>query len=233
MAGFTWLDLMAFGFFFAAWLGYHLAVEKGPHAARSLNALMNERRRLWVRQAMQRDNRIIDTQVMTGLLNGTGFFASTALLAVGGSLALLQSTDAVLKVFEDLPIAMPTTRAAWEMKVIGLAVIFSYGFFKFAWSYRLFNYCMILLGAIPQVHKSGLMTDEAASRLAADECAEMNIVAGRHFNRGQRAFFFGLAYLGWFLGPYVLIGFTAAVLAVMWNRQFHSDSIRALKVPAP
>ena len=25
--------------------------------------------------------------------------------------------------------------------------------------------------------------------------------AGRHFNRGQRAFFFALGYLGWFVSP--------------------------------
>ena len=28
--------------------------------------------------------------------------------------------------------------------------------------------------------------------------------AGRHFNRGQRAFFFALGYLGWFVSPWVL-----------------------------
>ena len=27
--------------------------------------------------------------------------------------------------------------------------------------------------------------------------------AGRHFNRGQRAFFFALGYLGWFVSPWV------------------------------
>jgi uncharacterized membrane protein len=27
--------------------------------------------------------------------------------------------------------------------------------------------------------------------------------AGRHFNRGQRAFFFALGYLAWFAGPLV------------------------------
>jgi uncharacterized membrane protein len=216
--------LAAFCFFIAAWLGYHYMVEKGPHAASSLNAMMNLRRHRWVSEAMSRDNRIIDTQVMTGLLNGTAFFASTSLLAVGGSLALLQSTEKVLQVFADLPIATVTTRGVWEMKVIGLAIIFAYGFFKFAWSYRLFNYGMILLGALPRARDAA---DPLAIRATA-ECAEMNVVAGKHFNRGQRAFFFGLGYLGWFLGPWVLIGFTAGVLVVMWNRQFHSDSFRAL-----
>ena len=36
--------------------------------------------------------------------------------------------------------------------------------------------------------------------------------AGRHFNRGQRAFFFALGYLGWFIGPGVFMVTTALVL---------------------
>ena len=53
-------------------------------------------------------------------------------------------------------------------------------------------------------------------------------VAGRHFNRGQRAFFFALGYLGWFLGPWPLIVVTTAVVIVMWRRQFASDSLHAV-----
>ena len=52
--------------------------------------------------------------------------------------------------------------------------------------------------------------------------------AGRHFNRGQRAFFFALGYLGWFVGPIVFMVTTAAVVVVMWRRQFASDSLRAV-----
>ena len=52
--------------------------------------------------------------------------------------------------------------------------------------------------------------------------------AGRHFNRGQRAFFFALGYLGWFLGPLPLIATTAGILVVMWRRQFVSESRRAV-----
>ena len=52
--------------------------------------------------------------------------------------------------------------------------------------------------------------------------------AGRHFNRGQRALFFALGYLGWFAGPYALMVATVATVAVMWRRQFASESRRAL-----
>ncbi len=224
MAGFGTLDLIAIAFFAAAWIGYLLAVEVGPHAKRSLNTLMNERRERWIMESVKRENRIIDTQVMNGLQNGTAFFASTSLIAIGGSLTLLQSADRVVQIFADLPFATPTTRAAWEIKVIGLAVIFAYAFFKFGWSYRLFNYCAILIGAIPPHTEA----DKPETLAAAREAVKMNIVAGLHFNRGQRAFFFALAYLGWFISPWLFLIATAAVLTVMWRRQFVSDSAAAV-----
>jgi uncharacterized membrane protein len=52
--------------------------------------------------------------------------------------------------------------------------------------------------------------------------------AGRHFNRGQRAFFFALGYLGWFVSPWVLFVTTALVVIVTWRRQFASDAWRAM-----
>jgi uncharacterized membrane protein len=52
--------------------------------------------------------------------------------------------------------------------------------------------------------------------------------AGRHFNHGQRAIFFALGYLGWFVSPYVLMATTAAVVFVIWWRQFGSDARRAM-----
>lgn len=225
MAGFATLDTIALAFFLVAWFSYHFVVELGPHSGKSLNMLMNLRRARWIREAMERDNRIVDTQVMGGLQNGTAFFASTSLIAIGGSLTLLQSTDRVVAVFADLPFATTTSTAAWEIKVIGLAAIFGYAFFKFAWSYRLFNYCLILVGALPSPRQC---TPEEVEQ-AVHETTQMNIAAGRHFNRGQRAYFFALAYLGWFLGPVAFITFTAAVLTAMWRRQFASDATRVFE----
>ena len=37
--------------------------------------------------------RIVDSQIMASLQNGTAFFASTSLIAIGGTLTLLRSTD--------------------------------------------------------------------------------------------------------------------------------------------
>ncbi len=112
---------------------------------------------------------------------------------------------------------------AWEVKVSGLVIIFVYAFFKFAWSYRLFNYMAIIVGAVPVLKESSREEGLAVARHAA----AMNAVAGKHFNRGQRAFFFSLAYLGWFVSAYIFMGATAGVLFVMWRRQFVSDARHA------
>lgn len=225
MAVFSALDLAALAFFLVAWLAYGLVVERTALGARSLNRAMDAYRRQWMEVLASRDNRIIDANINASLQNGTAFFASTSLLAIGGALTLLRSTDDALHLLGELPFATVTSRVAWEAKVVGLAIVFVYAFFKFAWAYRLFNYGAILIGAVPATKFAGQAEPIAVARLAA----EMNIVAGKHFNRGQRAFFFALAYLGWFLGPYVLFAATAAVLVVTSRRQFASDARAAIR----
>ncbi|HEV2603153.1 MAG TPA: DUF599 family protein [Microvirga sp.] len=224
MTGFTIVDYLGLAFFALAWMAYWAAVELTPAGRRGLNPLMNEYRHRWMEQLVVRENRIVDTTILASLQNGTAFFASTSLIAVGGVLALFQSTDTVVGLFAELPLGLATTRVAWEVKVMGLAVVFVYAFFKFAWSYRLFNYVAILVGSVPVLRDDN--HDEALA--AARRAAAMSVVAGKHFNRGQRAFFFALAYLGWFVSAYVFIAATAAVLYVMWKRQFASDAREAL-----
>jgi uncharacterized membrane protein len=121
-------------------------------------------------------------------------------------------------VLSKLPIDISPTPALWEIKCIGLILIFVYTFFKFAWAYRLFNYVCILLGAMPPSGERD--TEEAEAHVICT--TRMFESGGRHFNRGQRAFFFGLGYLGWFVSPWVLFVTTALVVVVIWRRQFAS-----------
>jgi uncharacterized membrane protein len=221
---FTTLDLIALGWFVLAWTAYAVLVEYLPQKRPSLNATMNSFREIWMRRMLDREMRMVDMQVMAALQNGTAFFASTSLFAIGGALTVLRSTDDVLNVVATLPVGISTSRMLWEMKSIGLAVIFVYAFFKFAWSYRLFNYVSILLGAMPPEREK----DTPAAEAHVLRTARLFDAAGRHFNHGQRAFFFALGYLGWFVSPYVFILSTSAVVFVMWWRQFRSDARRAM-----
>ena len=218
------IDLLALACFIGAWIGYAIAVEWTEHGRHTLNSHMDRYREVWMRRMLHRDMRMVDMQIMASLQNGTAFFASTSLIAIGGALTLLRSTDEVLSVMQSLPVGIETGRSQWEAKTIGLVIILAYAFFKFAWSYRLYNYVAILLGAMP--FSADKETPEAEAHVR--RTARLFRSAGRHFNRGQRAFFLALGYLGWYAGPYVLIGATAAVIIVLWRRQFASDSRRAV-----
>jgi uncharacterized membrane protein len=222
------LDLAALAFFIVAWTCYAIAVEWGDQRHGGLNARMHRYREVWMRRALAREVRMVDMQIMGALQNGTAFFASTTLLAVGGALTLLRATGEILAVMADLPFGIVTTPGQWELKTMGLIVVFIYAFFKFAWAYRLYNYVSIMLGAMPFAADKD--TPEAEAHVM--RTTRLFQAAGTNFNRGQRAFFFALGYLGWFAGPLELMASTAAVVVVMWRRQFVSPAQRALMFPA-
>ncbi len=218
------VDILAVAFFIIEWLVYAVTLEHTAYGRDSLSARMNVYREVWVRRMLDREARMVDMQVMASLQNGTAFFASTSLIAIGGALALLRSTSDAMAVLGKLPVNLSPSPALWEMKCLGLVLIFVYAFFKFAWSYRLFNYVAILFGATPPA--SDRDTPEAQEHVI--RTARLFEAAGRHFNRGQRAFFFALGYLGWFVSPWVLLVTTAAVVIVTWRRQFASNAWRAM-----
>jgi hypothetical protein len=147
MLSFTLPDLLAIAWFLGAWIAYSIVIEKTAKGRSGLNALMNHYRDEWMEQLLAREMRMVDAQVTAALQNGTAFFASTSLIAIGGTLTLLRSTDEILTMVSVLPFGATSSRVMWEMKMMGLAVIFVYAFFKFAWSYRLFNYFAIMVGA--------------------------------------------------------------------------------------
>ena len=210
MSSFTLADLLAFAWFVGIWIAYSLLIERTAKGGSSLNALMNGYRDAWMERLLARDIRMVDAQVTAALQNGSAFFASTSLIAIGGTLTLLRSTEQILGVVVALPFGVPSTPELWELKMMGLAIIFAYAFFKFSWSY-------------PE-------KDSAAAQAFAHRAAQICADAGRHFNRGQRAFFFALGYLGWFLGPMPLALSTTGIVIVMWRRQFASEARKAFDV---
>ena len=139
MSNFSMPDIVAFVWFVVAWLGFGFAVDLAHVAGPSLSQLMDTQRRTWMQVLKRREVRIVDTAIMTSLQNGTAFFASTSLIALGGAFTVLNQTDRMMQIFSDLPFHAVGTKGMLEMKIVGLVGIYGYAFFKFGWSYRLFN----------------------------------------------------------------------------------------------
>jgi uncharacterized membrane protein len=223
----TYQDYFGIAFFLAIWAVFNwmTSVERRFSRVSITRAMANHRAR-WIRASLTRDLKMIDTAIMAGLQNGTAFFGSASLIALGTSFALLGATDQAEALFHDWPMLFHGSRAAFELKVVGLSAILAYSFFKFGWSYRLFNYCSILFGGLP-MHAEA-QQDMHAANLAADRVIAVNVIAGKHFNAGLRALFLSIGYLGWFVNAYVFMAMTVFVFFVLIRRQFFSEAREAI-----
>ena len=216
-------DYAALAFFVLAAGLYSYVVERSRWAPRTLSRRMERHRAAWMSILAGREMRMVDTQIMNGLMSGTSFFASTSLIAIGAALALLNAGEQAVNIAAELPYLAHTSRSVWSTKVIGLAIIYAYAFFKFGWAYRLFNYALILVGAIPEAGKGGEGIADCQERAAG-----MGSCAAREFNRGLRALFLSIGYFSWFAGPYAFIGGTVLILSVLSWRQFSSEASRTV-----
>ena len=221
---FSWLDVAAFAWFAMSWVAYSVAADLTRLRHRSVASVMNEFRIHWMVAMLQRDLRIIDTSIVGNVLHGVAFFASTAILLVGGLVAGLGASDEAIAVISQLPLATQTTRASWDIKVLFMVAIFIYAFFKLAWSFRLFVNCSILIGAAPLRP----VPDDVVRAYANCAGHALNL-ASKHNNAGMRAYFFALAAIWWFLNPLAFLVSTSIVIVVLYRREFHSRTLSTIR----
>jgi len=220
------LDLSALLWFVVCWTSYIVYTKRrNLKSQRGLLAAMNRVREQWADAILERENRIVDSQVINGLVRKASFFASTTLLILASTVALLGMSDQVNQLFREIPYAQQTTLALWELKCGVLALTFIYAFFKFSWAIRQHSLCAILVAALP-------LPEQVADRdgvKKARRLARLSNLAARHFNDGIRAYYFALAELSWFFHPWAFILATVWVILVLYRREFHSRALAILE----
>ncbi|MSU90406.1 DUF599 family protein [Rhodobacteraceae bacterium 2CG4] len=197
-------------------------IEHPPKGRPSTHVLMHHYRRAWLHEMALRDVRIFDAQLLATLRQGTAFFASTTMIAIGGGAAALGRTEQLDSVASDLNQALSAPIVVWEVKILFVIAFLTFAFLKFVWSMRLFGYCAVLMAATPSEQ------DPEAAMAMATRAARVNILADRAFTRGLRGLYFAIAALGWFLGPAVMIGAVLLTGSILWRREFKSQTRTAL-----
>lgn len=218
-------DLIAPAWFLVCWYGYNLLADR-EHGRPSLQRSMHAYRQVWMARMLERDNRIVDSQIIGNLMNSASFFASTTVLILAGLMAVLGARPAAMAVLSELPFAVDPSPLLWDLKVLLLIVLFVYAFFKFTWAFRQYTYCLVLLGSIPLPDR---ITDD--SRRIAERTATIATSTARHFNRGTRAYYFGLGALAWFVHPWLFALATVWVVLVLYRREFRSRLLATLGTP--
>lgn len=216
-------DLVALAFFLGCWIGYSYYT-KHQTRRESLLSVTNRYRLEWMRQMLKRDNRSVDAIMIGNLMRSITFSANTTIFILAGLIGMLSYQSRVGEIISAIPFAKPMTPVVWELKIFLLIIIFIYAYFKYTWSLRQHNYTSIVVASAP------LETElESTHDALAKKAAFLAGNAADHFNSGIRAYYFGLAALGWFVHPYLFMLATAVVLYVTQKREFHSRTLARLK----
>lgn len=218
------LDILAFGWFMAMWVGYTLFADRLGATRRPATQVMHEYRVRWMERMLDRDNRMADVQIVVAHMRSGMLFASITILILAGVMTMLGNLGKAREVASNLSFAVEASREMWEIKVIVLMLIFVYAFFKYAWCLRQFNFALVFIGAAP-------LPEEVNARERKDypERGARLVDRGINaFNRGLRAYYFSLAMLAWFLGPVYLAAAALWVVAVLYRRDFRSVTLQTL-----
>ena len=215
--GFEWLDALALAAFLAVWLwlGWRIG---HPSAARpSVTVLMSDYRLQWMEVMVTRQPRIFDAQTMMSLRQSTAFFASTCLLAMGGLLALIGNTDLLGGVATRLT-NIENTSAVLQTKLFLPLFMLGNAFLKFVWANRVFGYCSVIMGAVPND------PEHPQAKPLAMKAGKLNGRAAMNFNAGLRSMYFALCALAWLGGALTMLVGVAVTAWVVWSREFSSSS---------
>ena len=217
------IDWISLAIFFACWAGYAWFSEHSRWGAEGLIGTSRNFRLQWAYGMLERDIRVMDSTLIGNLMTSVSFYANTTIYIIAGLLAALGAADKLLSVTSELPFGGLGNRELLEIKLMLLLASFVFAYFKFTWSLRQFNLLSILVGAAPQGKTGEPGIDNYAHKVAGT-----NNLAGDDFNRGIRAYYFGLAASGWLLHPIALAGLALGVLLVLYRRDYRSPALHIL-----
>ncbi len=217
IALFSPLDGSAVALILISWIVIGWRIENPSSTTPSVSSLMARYRRDWMVQMITRQPRIFDSAILATLRQGTTFFASATMIAIGGGLALLGKTEELQGVAQNLT-QTNAPALVWEVKILLALFFLTDAFLKFMWSHRLFGYSAVMMASVPNE------PDHPAALPRAQKAGELNITAARSYNRGLRSVYFAMAALAWMIGPGTLIAATLVTILVLWRREFASQS---------
>jgi uncharacterized membrane protein len=219
-------DWAALVFFFAAWAGYAVFARRRARTRPSFLGSSNRVRRQWMLQTTYREVRVLDGVVVQQLSGTASFFASTTILIVGAIVAVLGATEKASDLVREIPFAARTSLLVFDFKLMVLAAIFVYAFFRFTWCIRQYSVGVLLVAAAPE---AAAVTDEAQRQDFADRAGRVMGLAAESFNDGLRAYYMSFAALSWFVSPWVMLAASAGVIWVLYRREFRSEVLHALE----
>lgn len=216
------LDTIAFGWFLCCWWLFGYYADHSSKTSKSLIGVSHFHYIKWMSQMLARQDRLVDTRILEMITTTIRFFGSTTIFILAGLVTFLSYGERGIELVSYIPYAVKTDVVFWYEKTLLLIVIFIYSFFKHTWAVRQYNYVAVLMVSASPFQQIA-QPQEIIERLA-----HLVSSSARHFNVGLRAYYFGLAALGWYIHPVLFMLSSSWVVVVLYRREFHSKVLRIL-----
>jgi uncharacterized membrane protein len=191
----------------------------------SLNTQLHAVRMQWLRmhQHSAREHRVFDALLLGHISSSISYFGSATLLVLAGLFGTLINVNRVYIVTRDLKFLQPMSADLFTLYFAIVTLILILSFFAFTYALRKMAYTFALLGGLQEAPATA-----PESKVMVEQTATVLTEAVRSINNGIRGFHFAIAGLFLFAGPYVSIGMTVVITGILFYRQMHSPTARAI-----
>ena len=159
---------------------------------------------LQMHQGIEREHRVFDAILLGHISNSISYFGSGTLLVLAGLVSALANVNSVYLLTRSLAFVDQTmTLHLFTLCVFLLTAILAQCFFSFTYALRKMAYTFAMLGGLQATR-----ADTPEARIMGEQSAVVLTEAVRSINTGIRGYYYAVAALFLFAGPYACIAAT-------------------------
>lgn len=191
----------------------------------SLNEQLHTVRLRWlhVHGGVGREHRVFDAILLGHISNSISYFGSATLLVLAGLVGSFFNVDGIYLGAQQLKFVDKVTLNLFTLYFAVVTLILALSFFAFTYAMRKMAYTFALLGGLQETPAQSPMV-----MVMAEQAATVLTEAVRSINTGIRGFYYAIAALFLFAGPWVCLVATLAITALLYYRQLLSPTAIAI-----
>ena len=216
-------EAIAIGLIFALW-GLYAPILR-IFGKGSLNIQLHAVRMRWlqVHQGTEREHRVFDAIMLGHISSSVSYFGSATLLVLAGLVGTLANVNHIYIMTRELKFLAPISVDLFTLHLVVLTLILALSFFSFTYALRKMSYTFALLGGLQDTS-----AETPESKIMIEQAATVLTEAVRSINTGIRGFYYAIAVLFLFAGPWICIAATLAITGILFYRQLFSPTAIAI-----
>jgi uncharacterized membrane protein len=192
----------------------------------SLNWQLHAVRLRWLQmhQGIDREHRVFDAILLGHISSSISFFGSGTLIVLAGLVGALANVNSLFLLTRELAfLDKAMSRELFTLYFALLVLMLALCFFSFTYALRKMAYTFAMLGGL-QATRSEL----PEGKVMGEQSAVVLTEAVRSINAGIRGFYYAIAALFLFAGPYFAIAATLVITGLLYYRQLFSPTAVAI-----